>query len=60
MRRAVVAEITRILAEGKLAPGVYEITVRHDGWCALLNGVGPCNCDPEVCPPERVPSPEEN
>ncbi|HEY6222940.1 MAG TPA: hypothetical protein VIW26_04100 [Gemmatimonadales bacterium] len=23
-------------------------TVRHDAWCALLKGTGPCNCAPDV------------
>lgn len=27
---------------------VTEVFVRHDNWCALLNHVGPCNCDPAV------------
>jgi hypothetical protein len=37
-----------------------EITVRHGRGCALVAGTGPCDCDPEVCPPERVPHPQEN
>jgi len=31
-------------------PGVYEATVFHDVWCDLLNGKGPCNCEPEIGP----------
>jgi hypothetical protein len=27
---------------------VYEVTVAHDSWCALLTRGGTCNCDPEV------------
>ena len=47
--------------QGKLSPGqVYTMDVRHDAWCDLLKGVGPCNCNPEVRAPERIPSPEEN
>lgn len=34
-------------------PGVYEATVFHDDWCDLLNGKGPCNCEPEVGPAAR-------
>ncbi len=41
-------------------PGVYLVSIAHDDWCDLLAGSGPCNCDPEVQPPMRVPSPEEN
>ena len=29
-------------------PGLHHIVVRHDDWCALLRGVGECNCDPDV------------
>jgi len=30
-------------------PGtVAAVVVRHDDWCALLGGHGPCNCQPEV------------
>ncbi len=28
--------------------GVHHIEVRHDSWCALLQGTGKCNCHPEV------------
>ncbi len=35
--------------QGQLpATGVYETTVKHDDWCALLAGVGPCNCRAEI------------
>jgi hypothetical protein len=27
---------------------VNHIDVFHDDWCALLNGTGACNCDPDV------------
>ena len=58
---AVLATAEKGLADGTLKPGqVYVIPVRHDGWCDLLKGIGPCNCVPEVRPPERVPSPEDN
>ncbi len=43
-----------------LKPGFYMVNVRHDDNCNLLKGKGPCNCNPEVRPPERVPSPEDN
>jgi len=29
-------------------PGVYDVTVRHDPWCALLKNRGPCNCNPDI------------
>ena len=35
-------------------PGVYEATVFHDAWCDLLNGRGPCNCEPEVGPSVKM------
>ncbi len=28
--------------------GLHHVVVRHDDWCALLNGRGECNCRPEV------------
>lgn len=37
------------LADYPLTPGrVLEVEVRHDEWCDLLAGRGPCNCEPEV------------
>ena len=48
-------------ARDKMLPGtVHVIEVQHDPGCNLLRGVGPCNCDPEVCAPKRVPAPEDN
>jgi len=42
-------------ARGKVQPGnVYTIAVRHDDWCALLAGTGPCNCNPDVDPPKLL------
>jgi len=29
-------------------PGVYNVLVRHDAWCALLKNRGPCNCNPDI------------
>jgi hypothetical protein len=43
--------LARLLAAhraGAVPPGVRVVEVRHDAWCALLAGRGPCNCDPEV------------
>jgi hypothetical protein len=55
------AAIEKAEAEGRFAPGnYYEIPVRHDGWCDLLADRGPCNCDPVIGEPERVPAAEEN
>jgi hypothetical protein len=49
------------LREGTMKPGqVYTIGVAHDDWCDLLHDRGPCNCDPEVRAPERVPNLDEN
>jgi hypothetical protein len=30
------------------SPGVYNVLVRHDSWCRLLNNRGPCNCNPDI------------
>jgi hypothetical protein len=58
---AVTVAVERATAAGELRPGnYYEIPVRHTGGCALVTGKGPCDCNPEVCPPERVPYPQEN
>jgi hypothetical protein len=60
-QRDVLAVVAKAEAEGKILPGkVYEVPVRHDDWCALLAGRGPCDCDPVVGEPERVPAAEEN
>jgi hypothetical protein len=59
--RGVIAACTEALAAGTMRPGeVYTVDVLHDDWCALLKGTGPCNCNPTVCAPKRVPSPQEN
>jgi hypothetical protein len=57
----VLAVSEQALADGTIRPGqFYSLDVLHDDWCDLLTGKGPCNCDPEVCPPRRVPFPQEN
>ena len=33
---------------GAIPPGVADVTVRHDDWCALLAGRGPCDCEPDI------------
>ncbi|GEM_PF-1560344 len=49
------------LAAGQLQAGqVYAVRVEHDEWCDLLAGKGPCNCNPIVSDPLRVPTPEDN
>lgn len=32
----------------RLGPGVFVAEVRHDDWCAFLNGCGPCDCNPDI------------
>jgi len=27
---------------------VNVVHVRHDDWCAFLNGQGECDCDPDI------------
>ena len=40
---------------GNLHPGrVCAVDVLHDGWCALLAGKGPCNCNPVVKAPKLL------
>jgi hypothetical protein len=60
-QRRVLAVVAKAEAEGNIRPGeYYEVPVRHDGWCDLLKGKGPCDCNPVVGEPERVPSLQEN
>jgi hypothetical protein len=41
------AAVARLAAS--VPPGTaLHVTVRHDEWCALLAGTGPCNCSPEL------------
>jgi len=30
--------------------GAVHVTVAHDDWCPLINGLGPCRCNPVVKP----------
>jgi len=44
-------KLRELARQGRLstAPGVVSgISVYHDDWCALINGRGVCNCDPEI------------
>jgi hypothetical protein len=46
--------IGELIAKGlPLSPGLHHVTVRHDEWCDLLAGLGPCNCNPDVGDPIR-------
>ena len=42
MKEAIKRSLT--VKEGEFRP----VIVRHDEWCNLLAGTGPCNCDPEI------------
>jgi hypothetical protein len=53
-------ELEKHLEGMELKPGVYITTISHDNWCDFLAGRGPCNCNPDIGPPERVHRPEEN
>lgn len=33
---------------GNMRGAQLEATVRHDAWCPLLSGKGPCSCSPEL------------
>lgn len=35
----------------------FHLHVRHDDWCARLQGRGPCNCDPDLRVLDRPPRP---
>lgn len=44
-------KLLAMLASGELKPTPGEfrnVHVAHDDWCALLKGIGPCNCDPDI------------
>jgi len=51
---AYLEQVLEMYLAGERPVGVYAVTVRHDDWCDLLNGRGPCNCDPQVDEPEQV------
>lgn len=38
----------------------YTVLIRHDDWCDLLRGAGPCNCNPDIGDPKPMPHPEDN
>ena len=39
--------LARLLQAGHLTPGLVQVIVEHDSWCAIFHG-GTCNCDPTV------------
>lgn len=54
-RRAKISDspwLRRILENQTLlrvgGPGLIELNIAHDDWCALLHGKGDCNCEPDV------------
>ncbi len=36
------------LVRGHDGPEVGHVTVEHDDWCAYLNQIGECDCEPNV------------
>ena len=43
------AAMLELVLSGEFKAGVsYSVEVRHDEWCSLLNGVGPCDCYPDI------------
>lgn len=41
--------IQKRVEAGGIKPGsMQRIEVQHDNWCALLNGKGACNCNPNI------------
>ncbi len=59
--KAVVAALEKAKSQGRTfqAGSVHVINVEHDEWCNLLKG-GECNCNPDVCSPEKVPDYRDN
>lgn len=43
-----VADLLDAYRNRPFPPGVYNVLVRHDSWCRLLNNRGPCNCHPDI------------
>lgn len=42
-------KVDDLFRSGKIRPPEFRnVEIRHDDWCDLLAGVGPCNCDPDV------------
>ncbi len=41
------SKLQRLLEDGQIGAGVYQIEVAHDRWCAIYLG-GPCDCNPDV------------
>ena len=42
-------KIMQLVESGALPQGsMANLNIQHDDGCDRLNGVGPCNCDPEV------------
>lgn len=54
-------QIRRFDAEGKMSPGqAYVIEVLHSRRCALVRGIGQCDCKPTVRTPKRIPRQDEH
>ena len=41
-------DILKRTAHAQLPPGLIVVEIKHDAWCDLINGRGPCNCSPDV------------
>lgn len=42
------AKVMELAATLGLDPGVLEIEVLHDEWCAIMRGGRHCDCEPDV------------
>lgn len=42
------ADLIEAYQSKPFAPGMYDVLVRHDAWCRLLNNRGACNCNPDI------------
>ena len=50
LRNNYLRKVLAMLHSGPRSSGVYEIEVVHAESCGFLNGLGYCDCDPEIRP----------
>jgi hypothetical protein len=42
-------KILELVKSGQIQKGdLANLSVQHDDWCSRLQGLGPCNCSPEI------------
>jgi hypothetical protein len=54
-----IKKVAILTAQGKFSPGIQDVDIKRDDWCAFLNDSRKeCNCDPSPGtprPPECLP-----